>query len=365
MKTKWFVLIFGLIILSAGAANANTIRAAVSPEVAPGYISVGEPFTVDIYMNNTDGLVLGYSWPLAFYSPDGIPSITHRNVGGFGPFGSITMSADYLAYWIVLNQWTGFSFDGNLADTINHTTVSLSGWPEGLGEQLNVQFAMQIDEVGTFCVDSVSIPNQQPPGKFDWLFDYPTTFNGPYCWQVVIYVDTDGDGVLDFEDNCPAEYNPGQEDDDGDGQGNACDNCPNDPDNDADGDNVCGDVDNCPTTYNPSQADNDGDGLGNECDDCPDDPDNDADGDGICGDVDNCPTTYNPGQADNDGDGLGNECDDCPNDPDNDADGDGVCGDIDNCPTYNPDQADIDGDNVGNICDNCPDVYNPGQEDSN
>lgn len=321
MKTKWLVLILGLILLSAGTANANTIRAAVSPEPAPGYISVGEPFTVDIYMNNTDGLVLGYSLPLAFYSPDGPLPIIHRNVGGLGPYGSITMAPDYTAYWIVLNQWTGFSFDGNLADTINHTTASLTGWPEGLGEQLNIQFAMQIDQVGTFCVDSVSIPDQEPPGKFDWLFDFPTTFGGPYCWQVVYYVDTDGDGIMDFEDNCPAEYNPGQEDDDGDGQGNACDNCPNDPEND-------------------------------------------ADGDGVCGDVDNCPTTFNPSQADNDGDGMGNECDACPNDPDNDIDGDGVCGDIDNCPAYNPDQADADGDDVGDICDNCPDVYNPGQEDS-
>ncbi len=35
--------------------------------------------------------------------------------------------------------------------------------------------------------------------------------------------DSDGDGVLDDEDNCPDDPNPGQEDDDGDGIGNACD----------------------------------------------------------------------------------------------------------------------------------------------
>jgi hypothetical protein len=38
--------------------------------------------------------------------------------------------------------------------------------------------------------------------------------------------DTDGDGKLDFEDNCPTKPNPGQEDADGDGVGDACDNCP-------------------------------------------------------------------------------------------------------------------------------------------
>ncbi|PKK84949.1 MAG: hypothetical protein CVT49_01990 [candidate division Zixibacteria bacterium HGW-Zixibacteria-1] len=367
MKKSMLVLILGLIILSSGAAQASTIRAEASPEVAPGYISINQPFTVDIYMNNTDDWVLGYSMPFAFYSPDGITSVTHRNVGGFGPFSSITLSPAYLGYWAVLNQWTGFSFDGNLADTINHTAVSIAGWPSGLGEQLNIQFAMQINQVGTFCIDSVSIPNQIPAGKFDWLFDYPTTFNGPYCWQIVNYVDTDADGILDFEDNCPLVPNPGQEDADGDGLGDVCDECPNDPDNDADGDGVCGNVDNCPTTYNPGQEDNDGDGLGNVCDDCPNDPDNDADGDGVCGDIDNCPT-YNPDQADADSDNIGDICDNCP-DADNfdqvNSDGDSFGDACDNCPFItNEDQADIDGDGVGDMCDNCPDVYNPDQVDS-
>ncbi|MHA8057866.1 T9SS type B sorting domain-containing protein [Aquirufa nivalisilvae] len=35
--------------------------------------------------------------------------------------------------------------------------------------------------------------------------------------------DTDGDGVIDFEDNCPSTYNPNQLDTDNDGLGNVCD----------------------------------------------------------------------------------------------------------------------------------------------
>ena len=157
--------------------------------------------------------------------------------------------------------------------------------------------------------------------------------------------DTDEDGVVDNVDNCPVQYNPGQEDDDGDGLGNVCDNCPNDS--------------------NPDQFDGDSDGEGDACDICPNDPDNDVDADGVCGDVDNCPSDANTAQEDDDGDGLGNVCDNCPNDsnPDqSDADGDGEGDACDAC-------TDTDGDGFGdagypaNTCDedNCPNVFNPDQ----
>ena len=134
MKRITFALIIGFLLLSTGVARANTVRAGVTPEMAPGYVEVGQPFTVDIYMNNTDGMILGYSMPLAFYSPDGsIATVTHRDVGGFGPFNSISMEPDFLSIWNVLNEWTGINFDGSLADTINHTPVSMLGWSEGLG----------------------------------------------------------------------------------------------------------------------------------------------------------------------------------------------------------------------------------------
>ena len=57
--------------------------------------------------------------------------------------------------------------------------------------------------------------------------------------------DTDGDGKLDFEDNCPKVPNPDQKDSDGDGVGDACDNCP--------------------TVPNPDQADSVGNGIGDAC----------------------------------------------------------------------------------------------------
>ena len=62
----------------------------------------------------------------------------------------------------------------------------------------------------------------------------------------VCAVDDDGDGIPNVVmDNCPDDYNDGQNDTDGDGVGDACDNCPN--------------------VANSSQDDTDGDGVGDAC----------------------------------------------------------------------------------------------------
>ncbi|UCD63308.1 MAG: VCBS repeat-containing protein [Candidatus Zixiibacteriota bacterium] len=58
-------------------------------------------------------------------------------------------------------------------------------------------------------------------------------------------VDSDGDGWVDPDDNCPDDYNADQADGDGDWVGDLCDNCPDNP--------------------NYDQTDSDGDGLGDSC----------------------------------------------------------------------------------------------------
>lgn len=156
---------------------------------------------------------------------------------------------------------------------------------------------------------------------------YDNDMDGAYdcddsdCWTNPA-CDTDGDGVPDFEDNCPDDPNPGQEDGDLDDVGDVCDNCPDVP--------------------NTDQADGNGDGVGDACD---------QDDDGVPDADDNCPDDPNPGQDDLDGDGTGDACD-------SDDDDDGVPDVEDNCPADpNPDQSDVDGDGIGDACDASPGAF--------
>jgi hypothetical protein len=99
--------------------------------------------------------------------------------------------------------------------------------------------------------------------------------------------DSDGDGVLDVNDNCPSSYNPDQNDSDSNGEGDVCE--------DSDGDGVLDFEDNCKYIPNPNQEDADEDGEGDVCED--------ADNDGIIDSKDNCINTANIDQLDSDGDG--------------------------------------------------------------
>jgi len=173
--------------------------------------------------------------------------------------------------------------------------------------------------------------------------------------------DTDGDGVVDANDNCPTTANADQADADGDGVGDVCDNAPNTPnadqkDTDGDGDpditDPDDDNDGTPDSRDafpedPSEdKDTDKDGLGNNAD-------LDDDNDGILDTDDNCPLVANVDQLDTDGDGIGDVCD-----PDKDGSGfddiyEELCDDLtDTDGDKIPDCADEDDDNDGYLDEN-------------
>jgi subtilisin family serine protease len=126
--------------------------------------------------------------------------------------------------------------------------------------------------------------------------------------------DTDGDGVVDAVDACPAIAAPGQSN-----------GCPLDRDSDGKPDSI----DNCDLKANPSQADADRDGIGDVCDTTPRGPDIDHDGKGSVDDK--CPTVYGkdahgcpilaPVSTDRDHDGRLDKADSCPNEPAHSNDG--------------------------------------------
>ncbi|MCL4111453.1 UNVERIFIED_CONTAM: hypothetical protein GTU68_020727 [Idotea baltica] len=146
--------------------------------------------------------------------------------------------------------------------------------------------------------------------------------------------DSDGDGVIDSEDDCPNDAGKlnGCPDSDGDGVADKDDACPNAAGTlsgcpDGDGDGVADKDDNCPTAAGNVDGcpDGDGDGVADKDDKCPsvaaltaDGCPADADGDGVVGAADKCPNQG--GIVDANG---------CPKD----TDGDGVADNDDKCPT--------------------------------
>jgi hypothetical protein len=171
------------------------------------------------------------------------------------------------------------NMDGVSPDTVFPGGMAQwNGIPSGaLEHMLSLHFTPtdtgSVGPVGTICIDSAYVP---PAGKFIFVdaaaVTYVPAIAGPFCYPVT-YIDSDGDGFIDVVDNCPAIYNPGQEDADVDGLGDVCDDC-TDTDGDGYGDpgyaaNTCPE-DNCPDIYNPDQTiDTDGDGAGDICDICP------------------------------------------------------------------------------------------------
>ena len=191
--------------------------------------------------------------------------------------------------------------------------------------------------------------------------------------------DSDGDGILDHEDDCPEKPGPLEN--------KGC------PKKDRDKDGIPDDEDECPDVPGLAKyagcPDTDGDGLIDEIDQCPKKagkPENmgcpDTDGDGIIDSKDECPKVAgleeHRGCPDTDGDGISDKLDNCPNVPGpkensgcpwKDSDGDGLLDNVDRCPTLPgpetnggcPLQAipDSDGDGVTDDIDDCPRTAGP------
>ncbi len=131
---------------------------------------------------------------------------------------------------------------------------------------------LRVSVNGTFTAPAQAITNSGAPQPYTFDVDAPSggvtigvkasnTGTGRYPFLDVLSfpasgsTDTDGDGVIDADDQCDTQPGP-------DPTG-----CPADLDADRDADGVPDASDNCPDDYNPGQRDDDNDGVGNKCDD--------------------------------------------------------------------------------------------------
>lgn len=292
-------IIAALMLLSTPimAANAVSVDAALSGGGQVDTITVGAEHEFRIWLEN-DFDLFAFQLGMKIYSTTGATWTWVTQPDGYGPDGQGTGGS----YVTVVpgsrmdppdTVWdmSGFivsevNTDGLSDDTLFPGGMALwNGLPAGASEHMISFHFTALDTgtagpVGTICIDSAFVP---PGGKFIFVDVNATTLvpdiTGPYCFPIIL-PDSDGDGVLDGDDNCPTVHNPGQEDADDDTIGDVCDEC-TDTDGDGYGNpgypaNTCPD-DNCPDIYNPDQTlDTDGDGVGDICDICPYDPEDDC-----------------------------------------------------------------------------------------
>ena len=163
--------------------------------------------------------------------------------------------------------WGDFLYAASLLPSDNIYRVDPSGTVETFMASLKASEDNAAADL-TFDVDHLGRPTLYVANGWP----VPVTTGEPSAWALIAFDpgDIDGDGVPNGSDNCPDDFNPGQEDNvhPGDG-GDACE--------DPDGDGVVDADDNCPDTANQDQADTDSDGLGDACDPCPANPDCDGD----------------------------------------------------------------------------------------
>jgi regulation of enolase protein 1 (concanavalin A-like superfamily) len=122
----------------------------------------------------------------------------------------------------------------------DHWTQTYSYDAQNWSPGASFDYSIEINSIGVYAGNAAGTGSPAHTAAVDYFFNTacPILDEDPLS-------DSDGDGILDYLDNCPGVYNPDQNDFDTDGFGDLCDNCP--------------------LIHNPDQNDIDSDGIGDEC----------------------------------------------------------------------------------------------------
>jgi hypothetical protein len=249
----------------------NVMRVNASPGGDAGFTYTGKPFPLRISGNQTANRVPINSIAVRMRVPPGMPKGAVATVIlTDGPSLRLPSSCNgrsgckESSFLVADGKW--HTYTANLGSNAGFVDKSFTGFkfiPSDksfdFGEDgIEVDYiraaylpsAADTDQIRLACTACATLTDGEAKKKCDTL----CKGKGGSDTAVV----EQGDGFLDSEDNCPATYNPLQEDGDGNGIGDACE--------DFDGDGVVNSWDNCPVLSNSRQRDQDGDGEGDVCD---------------------------------------------------------------------------------------------------
>jgi len=215
---KWLVAIaFSVLLLvpvGAQDASAFTIFTDRTSFEAALSLIITDPF--DNEMINADPIIFD-SGVIA----DPTSLVAEHSITSGQYFGSVSVQPDGEITWTFPLPTTGFGADffnpcGPPGSTSSASPLFINGDFDGTGNQiLSVCDFIPSDPsffgiLGTSSFQSITFSGTEGWGMDDLVFD-----GSPPA-------DTDGDGVFDFNDNCPTIPNASQEDTDDDGTGDAC-----------------------------------------------------------------------------------------------------------------------------------------------
>ncbi|MCH7686861.1 MAG: hypothetical protein IH899_09300 [Planctomycetes bacterium] len=227
MKATWFGVL--AVALSASGIAPVARGAEVKYDVAPAHgalapivVVSGTPVAYEVFITVNDDDNEG----LNFFSFDVLTDLELDQTIDNTKFDDLVLDLfDFLGPNLGTPSGDDiFGFEG----TQGFGTDSTTDVGQGAGQRLLIgEVATPSDRTGVFTVRVSQDTNTQLLDIGGGLIpdtDITTTVGSGFEIELVDpQEDLDGDGILNADDNCPADANPGQEDADSDGFGDECD----------------------------------------------------------------------------------------------------------------------------------------------